>query len=252
MRKAALYFQGKVIVANSHLEAYNQLTQDEKYSECIVSGVFDTATREFEAYTDEEHFFDKEIILIRHAETLSKDPDPDLTEIGVRQAKKLARQLKEIDLTGCTTYCSPLKRCLQTAYCLWEYLKVPVVVNPDIVETPCFLKENEAFTVKNHKAEYPQFEWGYTADVTIEFESKEDFVHRVHSVLLNLPTRSILITHFGVICVIGQLALCDQKVKNLLANGPAPASITHINKDKILTLECNNEENSQNRSQASC
>lgn len=81
------------------------------------------------------------IVLARHGQTpLSVDRrysgqgDPELTELGVRQAERTAARLAAIpQLSAVVT--SPLRRCLATAERAADAAGVPLVVEDDLIET---------------------------------------------------------------------------------------------------------------------
>jgi hypothetical protein len=161
MRKAALYVQGRIVLADSHLEAYHQLTAGEQ-QERLVSGMFDTDTEEFDSELPEEHFFDKEMLLVRHGmaeEAL--EPDSDISEYGVQQVYQLAALLAQTfepkKFTGIT---SPLLRCLRTSLILHELLDIDFQVRAEVMESPLFLKDDQQYRLQNHHDKFPQFHWG--------------------------------------------------------------------------------------------
>ena len=123
MRKAALYIEGRIVIADSHLEAYRTLTFSEQNSESLVSGFYDSKTGEFCSDCERDHFYDKEMILIRHAEVCdSNHPDPNISNYGVFQAEKIANTLSEFPIEKFSLYCSPMLRCLETASIVSETL----------------------------------------------------------------------------------------------------------------------------------
>jgi len=68
-----------------------------------------------------------ELYLVRHAESagntgLSDGPDPELTDLGIRQARAAAERLADLGLE--VLFCSPLRRALQTAEILGEGLNL--------------------------------------------------------------------------------------------------------------------------------
>lgn len=79
-----------------------------------------------------------DLILIRHALPLRVErndnsaADPDLSDEGFRQAKKLASWLKDEPLDA--LYSSPLKRAKNTAGPLAEVKKLDVIIEPHVAE----------------------------------------------------------------------------------------------------------------------
>jgi len=79
------------------------------------------------------------LILIRHGETdwnvigrYQGQADPLLNENGISQAHQLALKLTAEDLTMICT--SPLKRAVQTAEIVSEYLSIPMSIDPRLME----------------------------------------------------------------------------------------------------------------------
>lgn len=233
MRKAALYVHGRVVVADSHLAAFQALTIEER-REYIVSGFIDDETGEFDSDLARDHFYNKEIYLVRHGEVENKDaPDPPITEIGIEQAECVAEELTDVDLSGFTCRTSPYLRCLQTAQVFSRICNLEFTVDLSLMETPMFLSNNQSFRLKNRHKEFPQFNWPTNHDWLIPFEGKNKFAVRVRNVLQDLPIHSILISHFGVITNMASMALCDEKA---MKYGVPTASLTHIDNQEVKCL----------------
>ena len=236
MRKTALYIQGRIIIGDSHLEAYRKLTFIEQESDDLVSGFFDQDTEEFCADFEKDHFFNKEIILIRHAETADPDhPDPELSENGIEQAHRIAASLSGFSLDEFSGLSSPMLRCLQTANVLSETLGKKFKIEPKLAESPSFLPKDENFCIKNRRDVFPEFLWESSEDFLIKQESSREFADRTLAVLQSMPSKTIVITHFGLICNMVRLALCDDRANSVADRGIPPASVTYINKE---TLKC--------------
>ena len=80
-----------------------------------------------------------ELILVRHGETLwNKEgrvqgtSDIELSEVGMAQAKRLALSLKDHPIQA--IYASPLKRDYQTAESINHYHRIPIRVDPGLME----------------------------------------------------------------------------------------------------------------------
>lgn len=245
MRRAALYICGKIVVADSHIMAFQQLTLQERdaaFDGQVVSGFFNENTAEFESDMPQDHFYDKEMILVRHPNTCDDGPNPHLSPEGFQKAHEVAENLKDFDLSDYQGITSPMTRCLETAEVLHKELELPFQVEPQIVETPTFLQEDESFKIKNLHSQYPEFSWKTKEDITVRKESEADFRSRVRDVLLHFPHRCILVTHFGVIFHISQVALCEKKAERLLCTGIPRGSITVIKRD-VMQMIGNNDEN---------
>lgn len=237
MKKAALYVKGKIIMGFNHGDAFGQLSQQEK-NEKIISGFFDDETEEFQSEIDTQHFFNKNILLVRHALVDdTNDPDTDISYEGEKQIEFLASFLYSHNYVNYTFISSPFLRCLRTSAILEKSLGLKVLVEPKLSEIPVFLENDEQFLLPNRSDQFPQFKWTTEKDFILEPESQKSFLERTLFVLKHLPHNCVLITHFGVICNIAKLALCEQKAYEVLKDGVSPASITHIHQQKIEKVE---------------
>lgn len=75
--------------------------------------------------------------LVRHAESLtnadlSKSLNPDLSPLGVRQVEALANRFRPIHLSA--IYCSPFRRCLETARLIAVEKGLPIRIRPELHE----------------------------------------------------------------------------------------------------------------------
>lgn len=229
MKKAALYVHGKIIVGFNHGDAFGKLTEFEQH-EFIISGFYNLDTEEFEADSTDDCFYDKEMILVRHAETLSQDPDTGISSTGAEQTEKLASFLLDTELKDFVALTSPLLRCLQTAQILHQIIHLQFTVAPSVMETP-----TESFCLKNHKDEFPQFDWPTSQNWNLSPETPECFLDRTRQTLHGLPHKAIIVTHFGTIFNMVRLTSCDKKANAVFGNGLPPASVVAINKEN---LEC--------------
>lgn len=230
MKKPALYIRGRIVVGSSHCAAFEQLSPDERQEDTISSGVFDTETGEFDGYVEEEHFFEKEILLMRHAEPINDGPDPGLSPEGVEQAKSVIPYLKNLDLSKFICKCSPMLRCLETADILQRFLGVKFFVDPSLIEPPPFLNPNECFYIPARCADFPNYLWPEANGWVIK---NCDFACRVAEVLRGLPQKSILISHSGFVTSMAKLALCENTI---LKCGIPTASLTHIENREVRCL----------------
>jgi broad specificity phosphatase PhoE len=230
MRKAALYVHGRVVIADSHMLAYQQLTHHEKESH-ITSGVFDSSTKEFESDLPEEHFYNIECVLIRHGHvTDSNEPDAPLSPVGIQKVNELCKTLKNFDFKDFTGITSPLLRCLQTSLIIYEKLHIDFKTQASLMELPWFLNQKKQYRLQNHKLKFPQFSWESNDDFIINYESNEDFLERTKLALQNFQSKVIVITHYGFIVNAIRLALCKEKVVSDIA----PASLTYINNQDLM------------------
>ena len=238
MRKAALYVHGRIVLADSHFQAYQKLTEDEKEDD-LVSGIFDTDTEEFDGEQPEDHFYDKEMVFIRHglAEDAS-EPDPDLSDLGIQQVHELASLLEKTfepkQFFGIT---SPLLRCLRTSLILHELLHIDFEIRPEVMEIALFLQQNQQYRLQNHHSKFPQFNWPTREDWVLNKEDPNEFCNRTKQALQHFPHNCIVVTHLGFICNITQLAAPKKKLEII-----PPASITYICKQDLKCLGRTNEE----------
>lgn len=238
--KAALYIEGKVVIADSHLEAFRMLSEDER-EKPLVSGTYDPASGEFISDMPDDHFFNKQIYLIRHGLAYQNlgDNDPEIQVEGLAQAARICDLFRRCELSGFVGIVSPMLRCLRTALVLHDGLGLPFRVCPGVMETPAFLAENESVVLKNRHRGFPQFEWKCKENWQIPFESKEAFLARVRSTLKTLPEKSIVVTHFGFICNSARVALCDKKADGVMREGIPPASVIYINRHSMDRMSSN-------------
>lgn len=233
MRRPALYIRGRIVVGNSHMAALNQIASEDLDYDSISSGWIDTETGEFHGYDEEEHFYQKELLLMRHAEPSDDGPDPGITEDGIRQVYKLLPYFEKIDIQNFTCKCSPMLRCLQTAQIIQEYTGARFCIDPYLLEPPPFLEHGDQYYIPARCHEFPQYEWPYQDGWVIKWINGQDFLHHVGNVLRFLPQKCIIISHSSFVINMARLALCE---KTILKNGIPAASLTHIENREIRCL----------------
>ncbi len=230
--KAALCVHGRVVVGDSHLACFQELTKEEQNAD-MVSGFFDCETKHFISEEDRRGFYDKELYLIRHGKCDDPDqPDPDISAEGEFQVRKLAALFSGENIQTFEGISSPLLRCLRTAQILQKVLNLHFTVRPDVMETPTFLKDNQVFRLRNRSQMFPQFDWPTSQEWHVIPESGEDFFARVKETLQHLPPRSIVVTHYGYICLTAKMALCKKAVND----GFPTASVTYLFKSDVRSL----------------
>ena len=236
MFKAALYVGGRIVVGHCHLDAYQQLTDAEKDSD-LVSGFYNPHSEEFMSDMDKDHFYNKEMYLVRHGRVGDcESSDPDLSEEGRGSVGVAAQTLKDCEFDDAACYVSPMLRCLRTAAIIQEVMNVRFKIMPEVMETPSLNKSDEGFCVKNRHEEFPQFDWPQAKDWCIGPEEPGAFLERVKDTLKQLPARSIVVTHYGYICNMAKLALCDNRAKLMIEAGIPTASVTYINRQMVRRL----------------
>lgn len=252
MKKAALYVQGKIVTGDSHLEAYQKLNEREKDAD-LVSGFFDQTTQEFHADQDTDHFYNKEIFLVRHAESIDpSEPDAPISERGQQQIQRLATVMLNFDLKDFLCLTSPLLRCLQTSLVLHEVLHIDFHVRAEIMETPCFLVQNQNYRLQNYKNQFqnyknqfPHFDWPTEDDWILSPESERNFVERTRHALQDFAPKTIVVTHCGFIFNLARFATCDERAREIIGNGIPPASLTLIDRREIKMIGRTYAENTQ-------
>ena len=233
MKRPALYIRGRIVTGNSHSAAFAELSEDEKASDDIASGVYDPETGEFNGYMEDEHFYEKEIVLMRHAEPEDDGPDPGLSPQGCEQVRGVIPYLKKLDLSRFTCKCSPMLRCLQTASIIQEHVGVRFCVDPYLLEPPPFLKSGEKYYIPARCRDFPDYQWPYNDGWVIEWIERPAFNQHVGNVLRYLPPKTIIISHSGFVISMARLALCE---KTVLKCGIPTASLTHIENREVRCL----------------
>ena len=232
-KRAALYAKGRVVIADSHLQAYQQLTQSEQNGE-IVSGVFNVETQEFQADCEKDHFYNKQIFLIRHGEAQEPlEPDPPISDAGTVHIQQLAEFLSAFDLKNYIGLTSPLLRCLQSAKVFYETLHIDFQICPEVIETACFLSGDQHYRLQNYRDMFPQFQWPSEDSWILTSENEVQFISRIKLALQNFPTKTIVMTHCGFIYNVTRLALCEQKIQPFTRRGVPPASATFLDRQEI-------------------
>ncbi len=91
------------------------------------------------------------IIFVRHAEKESEGENPSLTKKGIKQAKHLAKKLKEFEIEE--FYCSDLSRAKQTADIVSKKIKIKPEIETSLREfnTEIFLKDKKKWKVDEKK-----------------------------------------------------------------------------------------------------
>jgi len=236
MRTAALYLRGRVVIGRSHLEAFQKLSDAEK-NEYMVSGFYEEATGEFCADMCRDHFYNKKIVLIRHGQCQYDQCqiDPALNAQGISETEEVTDYLGHFDLTDYKCFTSPMLRCLQTTEIIQKKLGIQFEVKQNLMETPTFLNQEETFELKSRRSEFPKFRWPEEESWELRSENEATFMQRVASILRSLPSKSILISHFGVVTHMAKFALCDEKV--MKAKVPT-ASLTFIDNQEVKCFGC--------------
>jgi broad specificity phosphatase PhoE len=145
-------------------------------------------------------------IFLRHAESVGNingriqgQSDFPLTELGLIQAYQIGILLKNSGESFVKIITSPLKRAYETANCLVELLKVPVLIEPIWMER-CF-GDFEGKEIEKIKEENPSLEFNHPfIPPTHNAESLFDVYLRASKAVQNLmeyPEGSYLIVSHG-------------------------------------------------------
>ena len=110
---AAIYTGKKIVVGSHHGEAFSKLSSDEQ-NRNLKSGFFDPENGFF--ICDEQSFYLKQLILIRHASITKSKYDTGLSSFGLEQCYQATDFLIDhFDLTDFIGFYSPCRRCKETA-----------------------------------------------------------------------------------------------------------------------------------------
>jgi phosphoserine phosphatase len=155
-------------------------------------------------------------IIVRHGESIANTQgiyqgqtyDTDLSELGKKQAKALAKRVKEMGIVKIMA--SPLKRTYQTALEASKLLGIPVEKNNLIIETNHGEWEGKSklWIEQNHRGLYQQWlnspgEVGFPGGETFlqTFERVQNFIAGSLSVV-----NTLIVTHDNIIRIIAAMA----------------------------------------------
>ena len=197
----ALYLNGKVVTGVTHGHAFAELSKEEKQKiDNIVSGFFDKETGQFIDPDNHIEFYTKSLILIRHGNVDPTINNPDLTDQGVNEVKKITYFLqKKVNLCDTAAYVSPKLRCLHTAQIIADHTRIKFKVSEEIREEP--------------------------------EDTHSDLFTRLKTTLNGLPNKSLLISHSDVIDAIIRMATGIENVESI-----PTASVTLIRKRQAVCL----------------
>jgi len=237
MYLAAVLSNGHVATGRHHGEAFSKLSSTEQEAGLVSGHVNPDGT-----FTTEMEFIDKEVILVRHAESewnahLSDSLDSTLTFKGVSQAQRLASFIrKNIDCRGMVGFTSPLDRCLLTSLPIRRQTGVRFFVRHELSELSNHFPA-EGVEVPCRKDEYLDIEWGNYHTTTFCKEPPEAFLGRLRAFLESIPNHSIIVTHGSCVQTMIEMAL-GVKMSQVPAwdNSIGNASITHIKAGTVSLL----------------
>lgn len=190
---AALFAGGRVVTGPCHGDAFRQLNLLEQNGQ-INSGFLDPLTGKF--ITDDQQFYIKKILLIRHAEP-QDGIDPNITEFGRLQCQKAANFLLRLPIHQYVGFCCECKRTYATAMAIFGQVGLPLHVSSRFCDP---------------------FE-----------ESPLKFLNRLQEVIESLPEYSVIISHSDFIVNIAQLAMGTDITECKQWNKKIPScSITYV------------------------
>lgn len=194
----AVYVSGRVVVGVTHGDAFSKLPPEAKAGNEFVIGDWCAATGKF---TDGDRvFFTKKTLLVRHGKPLDVLwGNPGLSEEGKAQVETLGTYLASEGIWGgCRVFCSPRRRCIETA-------KVLAVALGIRASTEVRLRERSGN------------------------EGTSEYRGRIIEMLGDIPQESILVSHCTFISDVAQLiggTSCSE-------NDFPTASMTLIDHDRL-------------------
>lgn len=234
---AAVFGNGNIATGVNHGDAFMKMSEEDKNAEVISGHVNPDGT-----FTTEMSHLNKEIILIRHGESMwnikqSDSLDSHLSPMGVFQAMKLAEFLSDNidDFHSFVGHTSPYHRCLLTSMPLRK-AGLRFFVEPDLAELTDHYPES-GITVPCRRSEFPDIEWGNYTTTHFGKEPSEGFLGRLHSFAQRIPDRSIIVTHGSVVQTMIEIAL-GVRVERIPTwdNSIGNASVTYIKGGTVVWL----------------
>jgi broad specificity phosphatase PhoE len=181
----ALFTNGRIVTGKNHGEAFSKLDATEQNTN-VTSGFVDPKTLRF--VSDEEEFFLKEVIMIRHAHT-GDYFDPGISGLGHSQCERITnfiqRSFNYQEFQGFASCCN---RTRETAEFIFRRLGIPYQIHSNFCDQrnwdlPCWRANKD---------------W---------FETPYLFLERLAKVLESLPEKSIIVSHCNFIVNMAQLCM---------------------------------------------
>jgi broad specificity phosphatase PhoE len=240
MYLAAVLANGHIATGRHHGEAFSRLSEEEKNCDVISGHVNEDGT-----FTTELEHVHKDIILIRHAESmwnanLSDSLDSCLTFRGVKQAQSCARFLrKNVDCSGYVGFTSPFQRCLLTSLPICKQTGVQFRVRQEISELTNHFPDC-GVQVPCRNEEYLDIDWANYCNAIFNREPPKIFLGRLRVFLESVPDRSIIVTHGSVVQTMIEMAL-GVKVSQIPAwdDSIGNASVTYIKDGTVVWMAKN-------------
>ncbi len=193
------------------------------------------------------------ILIVRHAESVANTEgiyqgqtyDTDLSDLGIRQAKALAKRANELGIKKIIS--SPLKRTYQTAMEVSKMLDIPIEISNLISETNHGLWEGHTkdWIMENFAELLNNWENSPIDAVFPNGEAFTDTVARVNYFLENtmLEGNSLIVTHDNIVRILVTLSdggalndIWNHNIESASLNFFEVNKVNGINKLKILKL----------------
>lgn len=237
MYLAAVLSNCRIATGRHHGEAFANLPNLDQESGLVSGHVNPDGT-----FTTEMDYVDKEIILIRHAESLwnaqlTEDLDSSLTLKGISQAQKLAIFIKRtIDYRGFVGFLSPFHRCLLTSLPIRKQTGICFNVETEIREVPSNFPDN-GVEIPCRRVGYPDIRWGNYVTNTFYRETQEVFLNRLRHFLDILPKKALIVTHGTIVQTLIEMILGVNVMQiPIWDNSIGNASITYIKNGTVVLL----------------
>ena len=179
------------------------------------------------------------VLLVRHGKQISYDAridqsdiyDPQLSDIGIAQADKLATRLGT-ELSGCRTFIisSPMRRAIQTASPIADAIGVRINVHGGIYEYKCAGRDFPGVSIAQTAVRWPNCNfteyrpdgyWNYVGNFPMEIESETrerglQFVRWLSEGIFSGPLKDM-----DAIVVVAHQTFLDLVVQILLGERPS-------------------------------
>lgn len=238
--RAAVFSNGHVATGCHHGEAFCNLSYQDRLAQDLVSG----HVNEDGTFTSELPHPDKNVILIRHAESrhnakLTSDLDSDLTDRGHQQAERVAHFLYEMGLRGYFGFVSPLLRTLKTARYIEQATGLPFMVNELISEHSDYYPP-EGLHIPCRQEDYDDFFWSDLCErkqLYYEREPNEQFINRLKIFFNKLPHNSVIVTHGSCVTTLIEIAMgVDVKEVPEWNEGVGNATVTLVKNGTLVWM----------------
>ena len=211
MYKAAVFCSGHVESGCHHGEAYSKLNSEEKKAfDLLINGHIN----EDGSFTTEMKHSNKDILIIRHAESLNNirstdHLDSDLSNHGEYQAHITSDYIKSFDLSGYVGLTSPMLRCLKTARYIQRKTGLKFKICTELCEVSWVFPE-DGLSIRVMADMFSDMDWsGLTQEETLHLPKETDasFVQKLSGFLNQLSAKSVIVTHGTCVMTLIELSL---------------------------------------------